>query len=158
MIRNPKYIFFFQKEVSVQLNDNTKIDLFYNAAISAIPRIVCETIHALELQDETPSWKIMDNKGRVTVVMCWDHHRQGNSGGGIAGSSSATGSTIIHSSSGVSSTCNGPFSSIPISPSKKSSGISAQSSIDKMQQRYPSPQITVINHDDIQSTYGSGRR
>ncbi|XP_031640705.1 uncharacterized protein LOC116352335 isoform X1 [Contarinia nasturtii] len=134
--------------------DVIKADLFFNSAISAIPRIVCETIHALELHDETPSWKIMDNKGRVTVVMCWDHHRQGN----IAGSSSATGSTIIHSSSGVSSTCNGPFSSIPISPSKKSSGISAQSSIDKMQQRYPSPQITVINHDDIQSTYGSGRR
>ncbi|XP_031640706.1 uncharacterized protein LOC116352335 isoform X2 [Contarinia nasturtii] len=131
----------------------TGVDVI-KAAISAIPRIVCETIHALELHDETPSWKIMDNKGRVTVVMCWDHHRQGN----IAGSSSATGSTIIHSSSGVSSTCNGPFSSIPISPSKKSSGISAQSSIDKMQQRYPSPQITVINHDDIQSTYGSGRR
>ncbi|KAG8239659.1 hypothetical protein J437_LFUL019110 [Ladona fulva] len=46
------------------------------AAISAIPKIVCETIHALELhRDETPSpsWKIMDNKGRVTVVLHWDH-------------------------------------------------------------------------------------
>lgn len=42
------------------------------AAISAIPKIVCETIHALELHDETPSWKIMDNKGRVTVVLHWD--------------------------------------------------------------------------------------
>lgn len=46
-------------------------------AISAIPRIVCETIHSLELHDETPSWKIMDNKGRVTVVLHWDqrHHQ-----------------------------------------------------------------------------------
>lgn len=32
------------------------------SVVSAIPRIVCETINALELQDETPSWKIMDNK------------------------------------------------------------------------------------------------
>ena len=98
----------------------------------------------------------MDNKGRVTVVLHWDQ-RQGNSGG-IAGSSSATGSTIIHSSSGVSSTCNGPLLD-KFSPSKKGGGIS-QSSIDKstMQQRYPSPQITVINHDDIQSAYGSSRR
>lgn len=33
---------------------------------------MCETIHALELHDEAPSWKIMDNKGRVTVVLHWD--------------------------------------------------------------------------------------
>ncbi|KAK7863889.1 hypothetical protein R5R35_007222 [Gryllus longicercus] len=46
------------------------------AAISAIPKIVCETIHALELHDETPSWKIMDNKGRVTVVLHWDQRQQ----------------------------------------------------------------------------------
>lgn len=45
------------------------------AAISAIPKIVCETIHALELHEEVPSWKIMDNKGRVTVVLHWDHPR-----------------------------------------------------------------------------------
>lgn len=48
------------------------------AAISAIPKIVCETIHALELQNETPSWKIMDNKGRVTVVLHWDQRQQGS--------------------------------------------------------------------------------
>lgn len=146
----------------IEISENIRIhdentNVMYVLAISAIPRIVCETIHALELHDETPSWKIMDNKGRVTVVLHWDQ-RQGNSGG-IAGGSSATGSTIIHSSSGVSSTCNGPLLD-KFSPSKKSGGISAQSSIDKstMQQRYPSPQITVINHDDIQSSYGSGRR
>lgn len=100
----------------------------------------------------------MDNKGRVTVVLHWDQ-RQGNSGG-IVGGSSATGSTIIHSSSGVSSTCNGPLLD-KFSPSKKGGGGGiSQSSIDKstMQQRYPSPQITVINHDDIQSAYGSSRR
>lgn len=51
------------------------------AAISAIPKIVCETIHALELHDETPSWKIMDNKGRVTVVLHWDQ-RPGGAGTG----------------------------------------------------------------------------
>lgn len=97
----------------------------------------------------------MDNKGRVTVVLHWDQ-RPSNSGG-ITGNS--TGSTIINSSS----TCNGPLLD-KFSPSKKSSGgggISAQSSIDKsaMQQRYPSPQITVINHDDIQSTiYNNSNR
>jgi len=103
-------------------------------AISAIPKIVCETIHALELHDETPSWKIMDNKGRVTVVLHWDQ-RQGQSGG-IGGQP------------------NDKFS-----PSKK--GLSAQSSIDKSSpapQRYPSPQITVINHDDPSNLYHSGRR
>ncbi|VVC45874.1 CIDE-N domain [Cinara cedri] len=59
-------------------------------AIAAIPKIVCETIHALELQDATPSWKIMDNKGRITVVLHWDHQRNmnyrgGGGGGGVGG-------------------------------------------------------------------------
>lgn len=129
-------------------------------AISSIPRIVCETINSLELQDETPSWKIMDNKGRITVVLHWDHPHGGNncsnerkiisssSGGGGGGSSG--GATIL--------TGNGPTIE-RYSPSKK--GLSAQNSIDKSMgsQRYPSPQITVINHDDIQSTmYHPGRR
>lgn len=46
--------------------------MFFVAAIRAIPTIVCETIYALELHNETPSWKIMDNKGRITVVLHWD--------------------------------------------------------------------------------------
>lgn len=122
-------------------------------AISAIPKIVCETIHALELHDETPSWKIMDNKGRVTVVLHWDHRQGGGSGSGAD-------RTIINCSGGT-ITGNGPTPLDRYSPSKK--GLSAQNSIDKssMPQRYPSPQITVINHDDIQSAYGihsSGRR
>ncbi|CAG2061930.1 unnamed protein product [Timema podura] len=54
------------------------------AAISAIPKIVCETIHALELHDETPSWKIMDNKGRVTVVLHWDQRQQPAPGHGAS--------------------------------------------------------------------------
>lgn len=56
-------------------------------AITAIPRIVCETINALELQNEVPSWKIMDNKGRVTVVLHWDHAKAGQQGflGGTGG-------------------------------------------------------------------------
>lgn len=76
----------------------------------------------------------MDNKGRVTVVLHWDQ-RQGQSGG------------------------TGPPND-KFSPSKK--GLSAQSSIDKSSpapQRYPSPQITVINHDDPSNIYHhSGRR
>ncbi|XP_055704227.1 uncharacterized protein LOC129802445 isoform X1 [Phlebotomus papatasi] len=115
----------------------TGVDVI-KAAISAIPKIVCETIHALELHDETPSWKIMDNKGRVTVVLHWD---QRHGGGGA-------------SSNGLSSD--------KFSPSKK--GLSAQNSLDKSspgpQQRYPSPQITVINHDDPQTGiyHPGGRR
>lgn len=94
----------------------------------------------------------MDNKGRVTVVLHWDQ-RQG-------GSSNSNGS-VLHSSSGNSISGGPGMSNGPLldkfSPSKKS-GLSAQSSIDK-QQRYPSPQITVINHDDIQSSiYHAGRR
>lgn len=118
-------------------------------AISAIPKIVCETIHALELHDETPSWKIMDNKGRVTVVLHWDQRHGG-------GNPSSGGERIINS--GVGSTSNGPISLDKYSPSKK--GLSAQNSIDKSSMvRYPSPQITVINHDDIQSTlYHTGGR
>ncbi|XP_076318746.1 uncharacterized protein LOC143229824 isoform X1 [Tachypleus tridentatus] len=42
------------------------------AAITAIPRIVCDVINSLELVDKQPSWKIMDNKGRITVVLHWD--------------------------------------------------------------------------------------
>lgn len=110
------------------------------AAISAIPRIVCETIHALELHDETPSWKIMDNKGRVTVVLHWDQR---------SGPSRA-------SSSETSSPGPGKFS-----PSKRPSLVIQTSSVGKKetlindvyppqpQPRYPSPQITVINHDEV---------
>lgn len=109
-------------------------------AISAIPRIVCETIHALELHDETPSWKIMDNKGRVTVVLHWDQ-RSGPSRG---------------SSSEAPSPGPGKFS-----PSKRPSLVIQTSSVGKKetlindvyppqpQPRYPSPQITVINHDEV---------
>ncbi|KAL1417660.1 hypothetical protein MTO96_026705 [Rhipicephalus appendiculatus] len=54
------------------------------AAITAIPRIVCDAIASLELMDLQPSWKIMDNKGRVTVVLHWDQHEkcQGRRGPG----------------------------------------------------------------------------
>lgn len=89
----------------------------------------------------------MDNKGRVTVVLHWDQ-RQG--GGSQAGNNSSGGGGGIggigFTSNGLSSTDN------KYSPSKK--GLSTQSSLDKSSvtpQRYPSPQITVINHDDPQS-------
>lgn len=122
-------------------------------AISAIPKIVCETIHALELHDETPSWKIMDNKGRVTVVLHWDQRQGGGGGGGAA-------SGMGPSGSGTSSN-NGPLPSEKYSPSKK--GLSAQSSLDNKsvssqssQQRYASPQITVISDDGPANIYHPG--
>lgn len=86
----------------------------------------------------------MDNKGRVTVVLHWDQ-RQGGQGGSGGGSGINT-----------SSSSNGPLND-KFSPSKKL--LSTQSSLDKsssqqqqqqQQQRYPSPQITVINHDENQ--------
>lgn len=127
-------------------------------AISAIPKIVCETIHALELHDETPSWKIMDNKGRVTVVLHWDQR-------GVPRPEPAVGPGI------------GP----KFSPSKKAPdgmrpSLVIQTSLDKLQgkketlindvyapappsttTRYTSPQITVINHDDVvaKTAYGA---
>lgn len=119
------------------------------AALSAIPKIVCETIHALELHDETPSWKIMDNKGRVTVVLHWDQRS---------------------SSSAQVQQPKGPDAqSAKYSPTKKADLVSSghrpslviQTSLDKLSfdsknghpvepgPRYSSPQITVINHDDM---------
>ncbi|CAG7817799.1 unnamed protein product [Allacma fusca] len=42
------------------------------AALSSIPKIVCEAISCLDLQDEVPSWKIMESRGRITIVLNWD--------------------------------------------------------------------------------------
>ncbi|CAH1154208.1 unnamed protein product [Phaedon cochleariae] len=106
------------------------VDVIAAVAISAIPKIVCETIHALELQDETPSWKIMDNKGRVTVVLHWDQ-RSGPS----------------RPSSETPSPAPGKFS-----PSKRPSKETVINDVyakGAAPTRYASPQITVINHDDV---------
>lgn len=46
--------------------------LRYAAVMEAIPNIVCDTLYSLGLHDQTPSWKIMDNKGRITVVLHWE--------------------------------------------------------------------------------------
>ena len=42
------------------------------AVMEAIPSIICDTLYSLGLHDQTPSWKIMDNKGRITVVLHWE--------------------------------------------------------------------------------------
>ncbi|XP_043465974.1 uncharacterized protein LOC122500893 isoform X3 [Leptopilina heterotoma] len=121
----------------------TGVDII-RAAISAIPKIVCETIHALELHDETPSWKIMDNKGRVTVVLHWDQRS----------------SQVQQSKSqDAQSSKYSPTKKVDLSSSQRPSLV-IQTSLDKLnygksgQQvelgpRYSSPQITVINHDDM---------
>ena len=36
---------------------------YFSAVMEAIPAIVCDTLYSLGLHDQTPSWKIMDNKG-----------------------------------------------------------------------------------------------
>ncbi|XP_018324776.1 uncharacterized protein LOC108736725 isoform X2 [Agrilus planipennis] len=110
------------------------------AAISAIPRIVCEAIHALELHDETPSWKIMDNKGRVTVVLHWDQRGPGPSRASSEAPSPAPGkyspskrpSLVIQTATKKETVINDVYQQ----PSAQAP-------------RYPSPQITVINHDEV---------
>ncbi|OXA56747.1 Cell death activator CIDE-A [Folsomia candida] len=52
-------------------------DRWCPAALSSIPRIVCEAISSLELQDEVPSWKIMESRGEqgssvITIVLTWN--------------------------------------------------------------------------------------
>ncbi|XP_037076338.1 uncharacterized protein LOC119097399 [Pollicipes pollicipes] len=46
------------------------------AALTCIPRIVCQTMHALDLRDEAPSWKIADHRGQVTIQLHWDADRR----------------------------------------------------------------------------------
>ena len=67
--------------------------------VSTIPKIVCETLAALGLQEEIPSWKIMDNKGKITVVLHWEKEHPpgqppalavGPGGGGSGGVSRVT--------------------------------------------------------------------
>ncbi|XP_063984445.1 uncharacterized protein LOC135166267 isoform X2 [Diachasmimorpha longicaudata] len=147
----------------------TGVDII-RAAISAIPKIVCETIHALELHDETPSWKIMDNKGRITVVLHWDQR-----------STNASHHTQSQPQQATVQQQKGDPVSSKYSPTKKNDlsnqrpSLVIQTSLDKLSYdksshgellapRYSSPQITVINHDDIvpkrftsqsNSSYGS---
>lgn len=42
------------------------------AVMEAIPSIVCDTLYSMGLHDQTPSWKIMDSRGRITVVLHWE--------------------------------------------------------------------------------------
>ncbi|KAF3424563.1 hypothetical protein E2986_11293 [Frieseomelitta varia] len=119
------------------------------AAISAIPKIVCETIHALELHDETPSWKIMDNKGRVTVVLHWDQR------------SSTSQAQQQQKGQDVQTSKYSPTKKTDLSQRPP---LVIQTSLDKLNyggklghlaaevgpSRYSSPHITVINHDDMQ--------
>ncbi|XP_066602826.1 vacuolar protein-sorting-associated protein 36 isoform X2 [Prorops nasuta] len=125
----------------------TGVDII-RAAISAIPKIVCETIHALELHDETPSWKIMDNKGRVTVVLHWDQR-------------SSSSQVQQPKAQDAQSSKYSPTKKADLSSSQRPSLV-IQTSLDKLNYgkphlpgelgagRFTSPQITVINHDDMQ--------
>ena len=38
-----------------------------------IPRVVCDALKLLEIRQEPPFWKIIDNRGRVTLVLHWDN-------------------------------------------------------------------------------------
>ncbi len=40
--------------------------------MEAIPTIVCDTLYSMGLHDQVPSWKIMDTRGRITVVLHWE--------------------------------------------------------------------------------------
>lgn len=47
-------------------------DLMYS---SPIPRVVCEALNLLEIHREPPFWKIIDNRGRITLVLHWEQPR-----------------------------------------------------------------------------------
>jgi len=38
----------------------------------AIPRVVCEALNLLEIRTEPPFWKLIDNRGRITLVLHWE--------------------------------------------------------------------------------------
>ncbi|XP_060844984.1 uncharacterized protein LOC132924598 isoform X1 [Rhopalosiphum padi] len=127
-------------------------------AIAAIPKIVCETIHALELQDETPSWKIMDNKGRVTVVLHWDHRNQtyrGTSGNSGGMDTSPSKKTMAHQQNGVGGLLmennNGPLKREPVQAFQQQ-----QHSVPTIYRHGTTPQITVIHHDAIPPSMHDG--
>lgn len=138
------------------------------AAISAIPKIVCETIHALELHDETPSWKIMDNKGRVTVVLHWDQRQQQQqqqqqkvvTAAAAEGTAAAKyspskkqdsirPSLVIQTSLEKLSGIHGPGPAAATAASKKETLINDVYTPAPTARYNSSPQITVINHDDV---------
>lgn len=41
------------------------------AALSCIPRIVCQTMESMDLRQEAPCWKIADNRGQITILLQW---------------------------------------------------------------------------------------
>ena len=43
--------------------------------VSPIPRVVCEALNLLEIHHEPPFWKIIDNRGRITLVLHWEQPR-----------------------------------------------------------------------------------
>lgn len=42
---------------------------------SPIPRVVCDALNLLEVHHEPPFWKIIDNRGRITLVLHWEQPR-----------------------------------------------------------------------------------
>jgi len=77
--------------------------------VSTIPKIVCETLAALGLQEEIPSWKIMDNKGKITVVLHWEkEHPLGQPPALQVGNSSSVSRVTSRQSSTCSTIAGGP--------------------------------------------------
>ncbi|XP_065564867.1 uncharacterized protein LOC136030116 isoform X2 [Artemia franciscana] len=42
------------------------------SALASIPRVVYEALNLLHVHQEAPEWKLMDNHGRLTLVLQWD--------------------------------------------------------------------------------------
>ena len=72
MRQNRITIFISLRRYPFKQNKTNKTFLSFLAVMEAIPTIVCDTLYTLGLHDQTPSWKIMDNKGRITVVLHWE--------------------------------------------------------------------------------------
>lgn len=50
---------------------------FIYTAMCAIPEVISDALKKLELIDKPPlSWRLMDNKGNITVVLHWDHRNK----------------------------------------------------------------------------------
>ncbi len=88
------------------------------AVMDAIPTIVCDTLYSMGLHDQTPSWKIMDSKGRITVVLHWEkegalmlpalhHHPAVTAVGGGGGTAQGSGAPSRQSSFGSTTIASG---------------------------------------------------
>lgn len=82
------------------------INLPTHPAMCTIPEVITDALRKLELMDKPPlSWKLIDNKGNITVVLHWDHrNKQQQTQTRRAIASTTTSNLFIEKIGGTSST------------------------------------------------------